>query len=54
MQTNYERQKMVVWDQLKLRAFQQQLTPSMVSLMIYDISEKIRHYRMYFKQEFIG
>jgi hypothetical protein len=54
MRTNYERKKMIIDDQLKLQSFGQQLTPNVVSLMILDISEKLRGYRMYFRQEFIG
>ena len=53
MHTNYERQKIIVADQLKLRSFGQRITPRMISLMLYDISEKLRNYRLYFKDEFI-
>jgi hypothetical protein len=53
MQTNYERQKIIIADQLKLRSFSQQLTPPMLDRMISNISETLRNYRMYYKQEFI-
>ena len=54
MQTKYDNRKMVHSVELKVRPFDQQLTPPLVGQMMSDISQEIRNYRMYFKDEFIG
>ena len=54
MKTKYDNRKMVLSVGLKVRPFDQQLTPPLVSLMILDISQEIHNYRMYFKDEFNG